>query len=143
MKTLLYILSCLLSLLLTKPVQAQTKTHTLTFTIKNLEQRQGTIHVGLVTKAENFMGKSEIDTIVAVPASGPVTITFANLPTGTYAAQLYQDVNNNKQMDMAGSRPTEPFGFSKIAMLMGPPSFEAASFALAEDTELKIVLLSL
>jgi uncharacterized protein (DUF2141 family) len=143
MKILLYITIYLLSLLLTRPVQAQTKTYTLTFTIKNLEQRQGTIHVGLVTKAENFMGKSEMDTVVAVPASGPVTITFANLPAGTYAAQIYQDLNNNKQMDTAGGMPTEPFGFSKIAMLMGPPSFDAASFALVENTEMKIVLMGL
>ena len=88
------------------------------------------------------MGKSEIDTVVAVPASGPMTITFTSLTAGTYAAQIYQDLNNNKQMDVTGGRPTEPFGFSKIAMLMGPPNFDAASFALAEDTEMKIVLMS-
>ena len=143
MKTLLYFVIGLLLLLLTTPVQAQTNTYKLTFTVKNLAQRQGTIHVGLVTKAENFTGQSERDTVVAVPASGPMTITFANLPAGTYAAQIYQDFNANNTMDVAGGRPTEPFGFSKIAMLMGPPSFEAASFALAENTEMSIVLMSL
>ncbi|RYF74102.1 MAG: DUF2141 domain-containing protein [Cytophagaceae bacterium] len=143
MKTLTLATALLVSLGLTVAVQAQTKTYKLTLTVGNLMERKGTIRVGLITKAENFMGKAEIDTAIAVPAEGPMVITFTNLPAGTYAARLYQDLNDNKQMDMEGGRPAEPFGFSKITMLMGPPSFEDALFDLDKDTDMKIGLISL
>lgn len=141
MKTLVLALALLASLCIAT-AQAQTKTYKLTFIVSNIMERTGVIHLGLVTKAENFMGKAEIDTAVAVPASGPLTITF-NLPSGTYAARLYQDLNDNKQLDRQNGMPTEPFGFSKITRLMGPPSFDDASFDLTSDTEMKISLMSL
>ena len=143
MKTLVCAASLLAAVCFTAAAQAQTKTNKLTITVGNLTERKGTIRVGLVTKADNFMGKADIDTSVAVPAEGPLVITFANLPAGTYAVRLHQDLNDNKQMDIEGGRPTEPFGFSKITMLMGPPSFEDASFQLDKDTDMKIALISL
>ena len=143
MKTFVFTTLLLASICMTTAGLAQTKTYKLTITVSNLVDRKGTIRVGLITQAENFMGKADIDSVVAVPAEGPVIITFANLPAGTYAARLHQDVNNDGKMEIENGRPTEPFGFSKIAMLMGPPSFDAASFELAEDTEMKIVLISL
>ncbi len=140
MKTLITTTLLLVSIV---TVQAQTQTHKLTITISNLLERKGTIHLGLVTKAENFMDQTaDIDTAVAVPASGPMVIALT-MPTGTYAVRLYQDLNGDKQMNRENGMPTKPFGFSNIPMLMGPPSFEAASFALTTDTEMKIVLLKL
>lgn len=143
MKLLLFATAMFASVCMTTAVLAQTETYKLTITLSNLTERKGTIRVGLITNADNFMGKAEIDTAVVVPAEGPMVITFTNLPAGTYAARLHHDVNNDGKMEMENGRPTEPFGFSKITMLMGPPSFEAASFQLAEDTEMKIVLISL
>ncbi|MEZ0542059.1 DUF2141 domain-containing protein [Fibrella arboris] len=143
MKTLAFAATLFVSLGLTVAAQAQTKTYTLTITVGNLVERKGTVRVGLITRAENFMGKADMDTVLAVPAEGPLVITFINLPAGTYAARLYQDLNDNKQMDIQNGRPEEPFGFSKISMLMGPPSFDEASFLLAEDTAMKISLISL
>ena len=140
MKTLLTTAILLASI---ATVQAQTQTHKLTITISNIMERTGTIHLGLVTKAEQFMDQTaDTDTVVAVPASGPMVIALT-MPTGTYAVRLYQDVNGDKQMNRDNGMPTEPFGFSNIVMLMGPPSFEAASFALTADTEMKMVLLRL
>ena len=143
MKLPAFAIALLASVCMTTAVAAQTKTYKLTITLSNLTERKGTIRVGLVTKSENFMGKADVDTTVAVPADGPMVITFTNLPAGTYAARLHHDVNNDGKMEMENGRPTEPFGFSKIAMLIGPPSFEAASFQLSEDTEMKIVLISM
>ncbi|MEZ0483391.1 DUF2141 domain-containing protein [Fibrella aquatica] len=143
MKTLVFAASLLASVCTAATVQAQTKTYKLTLNVSNLLERKGTIRVGLVTKEENFMGKADIDTTVAIPAEGPLVITFPNLASGTYAVRLHQDLNDNKQMDMEGGRPAEPFGFSKITMLMGPPSFEDASFTLDKDTDMKIVLMSM
>lgn len=142
MKTLLYTIALLITALLAhQPLLAQNGTYKLTINIPNISQRTGTMHVGLIMKPENFMGKSDLDTAVAVPAEGPLTIVIPNLKAGEYAIQLYQDLNNNKVMDRAGMMPTEPFGFSNIAMLMGPPSFEQAAFELKGDTEIRVRLL--
>ena len=124
-------------------VQAQDKLCSLTLSFTNLLERKGTIRVGLATDAANFMGKAAIDTAVTVPATGTLTITFANLPAGTYAVRSYQDVNDNGKLDQENGRPAEPFGFSNLAMLMEPPSFDQTSFRLTQTTEKRIVLLSL
>lgn len=142
MKTLIASIALLIAFTLAS-LSAQAQTYKLTINIKNLLQRTGTLRVGLVTKAENFMGKSEIDTAVTVPAEGPLTIVFPNLAPGTYAVRLYQDLNGNKTLDRQNGMPTEPFGFSNLPMLMGPPSFEAAAFALNEDTEIRVNLIAL
>ncbi|MEZ0608415.1 DUF2141 domain-containing protein [Fibrella sp. WM1] len=142
MKTLLYTIALLIAALFVhRPLLAQNSTYKLTINIPNISQRTGTMHVGLIMKPENFMGKSDLDTAVAVPAEGPLTIVIPNLKAGQYAIQLYQDLNNNKVMDRAGMMPTEPFGFSNIAMLMGPPSFDQAAFEVKEDTEIRVRLM--
>lgn len=140
MKPLIFSVTLLTAIIASGLAQAQT--YKLTINITNLLQRTGTLRVGLVTKAENFMGKSEIDTAVNVPTEGPLTVTFAKLPAATYAVRLYQDLNGNKTLDRENGMPTEPFGFSNVAMLMGPPSFEEAAFPLKEDTEIRIRLIA-
>ena len=141
MKTLVTLIALFIAFLTAAPVvRAQ---HKLTINIDNLIQRTGTLRVGLVTKSENFMGTSEIDTVIAVPAEGPVSVTFAGLPAATYAVQVYQDLNDNQLLDRMGMQPTEPFGLSNITQLMGPPDFEQAAFAVKEDTAIRVRLLGM
>jgi uncharacterized protein (DUF2141 family) len=68
-----------------------------------------------------------------VPAGEQVTLVFDHVTPGTYAIALLHDENRNGRADRALSMiPREGFGFSRDAPVrMGPPSFEAASFAVA------------
>lgn len=53
-----------------------------------------------------------------------------DVPAGRYAVAVYQDLNDNEQLDsnLVGV-PSEPFGFSRNARgSMGPPEFDAAAF---------------
>ncbi len=63
---------------------------------------------------------------------GSVTVRITGVPPGTYAAQAYQDENENGRIDRSlFGVPTEGIGFSNDApMRFGPPSFDAAAFAL-------------
>jgi uncharacterized protein (DUF2141 family) len=56
--------------------------------------------------------------------------TLNDVPFGTYALAVYQDVNNNKKLDVnLFGYPTEPFGFSNnIRPKFKAPSFEACKF---------------
>lgn len=70
---------------------------------------------------------------------------FSDLPAGRYAIQLFQDSNDNGQLDH-GRRgvPLEPVGFSgNPPLINGKPTPEQASFEHGEgDTRLTIRLLS-
>ena len=63
---------------------------------------------------------------------GAVTVHIADVPPGTYAAQAFQDENDNGKIDRNFfGLPTEGIGFSNNAqMTFGPPSFDAAAFTV-------------
>jgi uncharacterized protein (DUF2141 family) len=66
---------------------------------------------------------------------GKVHVTFSNLPGASYAVAVFHDRDNNGKLttNFMGM-PTEPYGFSNNAVgSFGPPSFEAAAFAIAGD----------
>lgn len=63
---------------------------------------------------------------------GSVTVHVAGVPPGVYAAQGFQDENDNGKIDRTVfGLPAEGIGFSRNApMRFGPPSFDAAAFSL-------------
>lgn len=116
-------------------------THKLTIDFTNVINRTGTLYVGLVNNAASFDGDSYRKTQVQVPATGTFQVTFDQLPAGQYAVKVFQDLNGNQKMDRSGQMPTEPFGFSNVTMLMGPPSFEEKAFDLNGPKTIVIRLL--
>jgi uncharacterized protein (DUF2141 family) len=77
---------------------------------------------------------------------GPVkadslTLTFENLPFGTYAVSVHHDINENGRLDKNFfGIPREPFGVSNNPKkFFGPPSFDQAKFLFKESNQ-KIVI---
>ncbi|WP_080237617.1 DUF2141 domain-containing protein [Spirosoma rigui] len=136
-----------------RPTLAQTATtsttvstagpHSLTIVVSSLSKRTGTIRVGLANSTETFDGESYRTKVATVPASGDLVITFDSLPAGRYAVRLYQDLNGNEKIDFNGAMPAEPFGFSNVTMLMGPPSFGQCAFDLAENKRIPVSLMEM
>ena len=64
---------------------------------------------------------------------GSVVVRLTDIPPGTYAAQAYQDENDNRKIDRSlFGLPTEGIGFSNDAkMRFGPPAFADAAFTLS------------
>ncbi|WP_420147325.1 DUF2141 domain-containing protein [Spirosoma sp.] len=118
-------------------------THKLTVVISNVNNRTGKLYIGLANNAASFTGESIQNKSVDVPASGEITVTFEGLTPARYAVRVYQDLNNNQKMDFSGQMPTEPFGFSNVAMLMGPPDFDQSSFELNEDKNIRIRMMEM
>lgn len=148
MKAILFTLTLLVatfshSFARTTATSADSATHKLTVTITGIAQRSGKFYVGLATDDKTFSGKSAITQTIDVPATGDATITFADLKPGKYAVRIYQDLNDNKQMDFSGQMPAEPFGFSNVTMLMGPPSFDQCAFTLDGNKAVQVSMMEL
>lgn len=122
---------------------ATTKTYQLTVVIPNVSHREGTLHVGLANDNATFSGESFKTQTIAVPASGAVQVAFDGLPVGKYAVRIFQDLNANNKIDFNGQMPTEPFGFSNITMLMGPPSYSDAAFDLNENKAIEVMMMEM
>lgn len=117
--------------------------HTVTVIVKSITNARGTISATLTADEENFPNVSSAvgNQKIAITEKGQVTLTFENIPNGKYAVVLVHDLNGNDQLDMNGQMPAEPFGFSKIAFLMGPPQFKDCAFEVKEDTQTIISLI--
>ncbi|WP_337041894.1 DUF2141 domain-containing protein [Emticicia sp. 17c] len=121
---------------------AQNK-YTVTVVIKGIQQRQGKIYASITNDANSFPRGGGVKSAIAeVTKEGEVSLKFEGLLEGKYAIVLYQDLNDNKQLDMNGEMPAEPFGFSNVTMLMGPPSFDQCMFDVNENKVIAIGLMA-
>lgn len=121
---------------------AQNK-YTVTVVVDGLQLRQGKIYASITNDASSFpRGGGIKSAMTEVKPEGEVSLKFDSLLEGKYAIVLYQDLNDNKQLDMNGEVPAEPFGFSNITMLMGPPTFKQCAFDLNEKKIISIVLMT-
>ena len=97
--------------------------------VEDVDVREGTVYAGICGAESNFpYGDAIQDVKVKVKKRGKVVLKFKNIPNGTYAIRIYQDLDGNQEMDMEGQRPIEPFGFSNTKALFGPPTFESCKF---------------
>jgi uncharacterized protein (DUF2141 family) len=68
------------------------------------------------------------------------TITFKNLPMGTYAVNILHDEDLDSEIDKGWILPIEGVGFSNFQAigLSNRPNFSKASFVLKADTLIKV-----
>jgi uncharacterized protein (DUF2141 family) len=113
-----------------------TPASTVEVSITGLRSLKGQILVCLTTNAKAFPDCSKDKTSVRMAVKAADAGDFkAHVPaTGIYAIAVVHDENSNNKMDTAIFLPKEGFGFSRNpAIVMGPPSFKAASFAVTGD----------
>lgn len=121
---------------------AQNK-YTVSVTVKGIQQRTGKILATISNDANSFPQSGGIKSATAeVTKEGEITLKFEGMLEGKYAIVLYQDLNGDNKLDMNGQMLAEPFGFSNLTMLMGPPNFEQCAFDLNENKTLSISLMS-
>jgi uncharacterized protein (DUF2141 family) len=103
----------------------------LTIRIDNVENNDGRIMVALYDGADAYM-KRPLQTAAVEAVAGATTVQFKDLAPGEYAFAIFHDANGNGRLDRNRmGMPTEMHTFSNDAQgFMGPPSFDAARFAL-------------
>lgn len=116
--------------------------HDLTLTVDNIKSSQGDLLVAVYDKAEHYNANSNWVAVrkVKMETAG-MSLSFADLPAGSYAIKLFQDENGNGQIDInAQGIPTEPYGFSNNGGSYGAPSFDEAKVVVDKTTQIKITL---
>jgi uncharacterized protein (DUF2141 family) len=113
------------------------KTGTLEVSITNLDSDKGVLVVAVLNSAEQFSsGDLTFRANENVPIKdGKATVSFEDIPYGTFAVKTFHDENSNGKLDTNFvGYPKEGFGFSNNAMgKFGPPTFEQAKFTFAAE----------
>ena len=139
MKALVSFASVVLASFFALNVNAQNK---LTVKVDNLEDSKGVLKVALFNSEKTFLSPVAQGQSVAIDGTS-AEVVFENLPSGKYGIALYQDCNNNGQLDLGEMGiPVEKYGFSNDidpAVIMGPPTFAACKFEVSAD---KIVVIN-
>jgi uncharacterized protein (DUF2141 family) len=102
-------------------------------TIDGLHNAQGNVFIGLYASPTKFLDGNQTDAMKRVKASpGPITVTFDNLPPGTYAVGAYHDENANDHLDtnLIGL-PVEGYALSNgVRAVFSKPNFYEAAFTV-------------
>lgn len=91
---------------------------------------EGQVLLALCATPEQLARKGSGDRFArAKPVDGRTELLITDLPAGDYAIKVFQDVNENRELDIGLFGPKEPYGFSNDARgSSGPPSWEAVRF---------------
>ena len=119
----------------------QSQTAELTVSVIGIEVLEGKVMIALFDSKETYFNYDEITDGAEVPIdSSSVTHIFKDLPPGTYAVTIYQDVDNNGEMNRSWiGFPQEPYAFSNnFRSMIRPASFKDASFLLEKDLLIEI-----
>ncbi len=120
------------------------QTYTVKVVVKGLMEKSGKIYAAITKDSQDFPAVTGFKTAsVEVKADGEIILNLEGIPAGRYAIFLFQDMNGNQKLDMNGQMPAEPFGFSNLSTLMGPPSFDECAFEVNENKVIEIGLFSL
>ena len=103
--------------------------------ITNLKTNSGTIKVSLLNSENKLFLKTEKKVTSMV-----CSVTFTDIPNGTYAVQYFHDENDNGKLDTGMfSKPEEGYGYSNDARgFFGPADFEDQLFEIKENTNITL-----
>lgn len=110
--------------------------------VNNIKAIRGNLLVAVYDKEANYNANNNWVAAKQVKVAGTtMSLSFVDLPAGSYAIKLFQDENENNQIDIgANGIPTEPYGFSNNLGSYGPPSFDEAKVTVNKATEIDIQL---
>jgi len=122
---------------------AQAQTGNLSVTINQTEPNKGGIVKIGIFDSQGFpeVGQEVVGVNLKVTAPS-VSHVFTDIPVGTYAISVFQDVNQNAAIDKNFfGAPNEPYGFSTNNYgMFGPPDFKDVSFDIKKNTSISLTI---
>lgn len=114
------------------PIPQKEQTGTVTITFTNLEVGDGVLRSALYLKEGFLKRDGEIYDSKQKLTSSTITVTYKDIPYGTYAIASYQDTNEDAKLNAnAIGIPNESYGFSKpLQSKWRVPKFDEVSFVL-------------
>ena len=122
------------------------ETYNVDVVIKNIDNSQGTIYLGLYNNPQSFKSKTNaIDSVMVTPKKDSIKIMLENVVGGEYAIAIFQDINKNGKLDTGKLKiPEEPVGISNHTenKRLGVPNYQKAKIKINGDTIVSIPLIS-
>ncbi len=117
---------------------------TLKLTITGIENRNGTVEIGVFDNKNSFPdeGKEFKGVSVKPQKKGSLVAVIKNIPAGFYGIAVWHDENGNKKMDKnLFGIPKEKYGFSKnIYGRFGPPDFDKIAVKVPPEQVVEITI---
>ncbi len=122
---------------------ANNASYSLTVNVANLQNSEGIVQFSLYNHDDVFPDekfKRFHKQLKSSIVNNESTITFHNLPQGTYAVNVFHDENNNGIIDKGWVLPLEGLGFSnyQVINMLNRPSFKKAKFELNANKTIKV-----
>lgn len=112
---------------------------TLTINIANTGVNEGNVLIGVYQNTKDFPNGGALQVKNITSQTETVKATF-DIPDGVYAVAVYQDSNNNEELDKNFfGIPKEKYGFSG-KQTIGKPEFKDAEFTLKGTKTISIEL---
>lgn len=110
-------------------------------TMTQFKNSDGVVQVGLYNQSSEFL-ETEFRQASSKISQETATVTFLDVPDGTYAISCYHDADSNGKLDMfMGMFPTESYGCSNNARgFFGPPKWEDAKFEIKDGEVRKMII---
>ncbi len=116
----------------------------LTVAFQGVTQPRGVVLCAVFDSKAAFDANTHPVRTLELPAGeGNFSATFAGLPAGRYGVKAFHDRDGDGKMKFNRlGMPLEPYGFSNNARApFGPPSWRAASFAVAPGANSQVIRL--
>lgn len=124
LKTMMILIAAPTALIATPTLAA-----TVTVDLAGVRAGKGDLYVTLQTQDQFMKPTGSHNQVVAKPAAGSRTVTFADVAPGTYAASAWHDLNGNKTLDVnAAGAPTDGWAMLNAETLRAKPTFGQVSF---------------
>ena len=113
----------------------------LTVNISDVEQGKGHVLVALFAGKENYNDGKSVKATKVKAENKKESVVFKDLVDGEYAVKMYQDENDNDELDsnMMGI-PKEGYGFSNNVGMFGTPKYKEAKFIVRDNTIIEVDL---
>lgn len=129
-------IAVLIALFLCQLFYAQSETSPeISVSVENIKSDNGKILFGIYSE-NTFMKAAPEYRAESKIVDGVASVTFKDVPPGTYAISCYHDMNGNNQMDFEPTgMPIEPYGVSNNKInYYGPPVWNDSKFELSEES---------
>ena len=109
--------------------------------VSDVEKGKGHLMIALYKSEEDYKSDKASFAQKVEALNSQEIVIFENVPDGDYAIKMYQDENDNNEMDfnMVGI-PKEGYGFSNNVGMFGAPEYTEAKFSVKESTAIEIDL---
>ena len=113
----------------------------LTVNVSDVEQGKGHLLVALFEGKDNYNNGKSVQASKTKAEHAVESIVFKDLAEGEYAVKMYQDENDNDELDsnMMGI-PKEGYGFSNNVGMFGTPKYKETKFTVKDNTIIEIDL---